>query len=373
MPESSFFDEKQAAAILKHGILGRYVRTFCSKTGGRSAGNRVVYLDGYAGQGAYDDGQPGSPILAARTAGSLAQVRNVLGIYIEKNKETAELLAENLALTNHNHQILRGELEECLAEALLLVQEDDPLFAFFDPFGLPISMDLIAKVMGHSCMREGYRQGPPTEVLVTLSYPGLRRNAGHLTSVSTNAGYVKGRETRLESLDEILGGAWWRSIWEGGSADRVALIASGYTDRLAERMSARGWYQVPVSRRWHGPTAYELLFFTQYPEEGIWYFNECVSLAVESFRAFCSRGQLDLDPVEVREQRWTSIIRTNIQETLQKRVGIHLGKEMSVVYGATLGYAREKHLRAAIKQLHQYGAIKHDGKGSLANAYVERS
>jgi len=332
-----------------------------------------VYLDGYAGQGAYGDGQPGSPILAARTAGSLAQVRNVLGIYIEKNKGTAELLAENLAITGHNYQILRGELEECLAEALLLVQEDDPLFAFFDPFGLPISMGLIAKVMGHSCMRGGYREGPPTEVLVTLSYPGLRRNAGHLTSFSTNARYVKGRNTRLESLDKILGGAWWRSIWEGGSADRVALIASGYTERLAERMNARGWYRVRVSRRWDGPTVYELLFFTQYPQEGIWYFNECVSLAVESFRAFCSRGQLDLDPVAVREQRWTSIIKSNIQKTLVNRVGIHLAKSMGLVYGATLGYAREKHLRAAIKQLYQSGSIKHDGKGPLVNAYVERT
>lgn len=260
-----------------------------------------------------------------------------------------------------------------MAEALLLVEETDPLFAFFDPFGLPISMDLIAKVMGHSRMREGYRQGPPTEVLVTLSYPGLRRNAGHLTSASKNARYLKGRETRLGNLDGILGGAWWRSIWEGGSADRVSLIASGYTDRLAERMSARGWYRVSVSRRWDGPPVYELLFFTQYPEEGIWYFNECVSLAVESFRAFCSRGQLDLDPVEVREKRWTSIIRSNIQEALQDRVGIDLGREMDLAYGATLGYAREKHLRAAIKQLHRCGAIKHDGKGSLANAYVERS
>lgn len=72
MTESLFFEERQAAAILKHGILGRYVRTFCSKTGKESPGNRVVYLDGYAGQGAYDDGQPGSPILAAKTAGSLA-------------------------------------------------------------------------------------------------------------------------------------------------------------------------------------------------------------------------------------------------------------------------------------------------------------
>ena len=46
-----FFDERQGAAVIKHGILRRYLPVFAAKTGSTSAGGRVVYLDGYAGAG----------------------------------------------------------------------------------------------------------------------------------------------------------------------------------------------------------------------------------------------------------------------------------------------------------------------------------
>jgi len=372
MPRNSFFGKKQAAAILKHGILGRYLSTFCSKTGARSTGNRVVFLDGYAGQGVYDDGQPGSPILASRTASSLAKIRSLLGLYIERDRRTADELASNLARTDHDHHIMCGELEDCLPEALDMLQDTDPLFAFFDPFGLPISMTMLARVMEHSRMSGSYRQGPPTEVLVTFSYPGLRRNAGHLTSASTKTAHLKGQPKRFAALDEILGGQWWREIWMSGQDDRVSLIASGYANRLAEEMQARAWYQVPISDRWDGPTVYDLLFFTQFPEEGIWYFNQCVSLAIEDFQKLCSGGQLELDP-RAREEGWSKTIESNIQQILQETGSFTLAQQVIRVYGSTLGHAREKHVRVALKRLHQAGSITHDGKGDVPSAYIERT
>lgn len=66
--------------MFKHGILSRYPVVFAAKTGSASPGNRVVFLDGYAGRGEYDDGQPGSPLPLSRAAdwwqGEFAAVRN---------------------------------------------------------------------------------------------------------------------------------------------------------------------------------------------------------------------------------------------------------------------------------------------------------
>jgi hypothetical protein len=42
----AFFQRKQAAAVLKHGILERYPTVFATMTGSSSRGGRVVYLDG---------------------------------------------------------------------------------------------------------------------------------------------------------------------------------------------------------------------------------------------------------------------------------------------------------------------------------------
>jgi hypothetical protein len=64
----NFSSSKRAAAVLKHAILGGYIVRFASKTGSASRGNRVVIVDGYAGAGRYDTGEPGSPALIAAAA-----------------------------------------------------------------------------------------------------------------------------------------------------------------------------------------------------------------------------------------------------------------------------------------------------------------
>lgn len=370
MTTKHFFKEKQAAAILKHGILGRYMRTFVSKTGVKSTNNRVVYLDGYAGPGLYGDGQAGSPMLAVTTANALAGLRNVFGIYIEEDRATADELRRNLASTSHEHVVLCGDVGMCLRKALLQVADDAPLFAFFDPFGLPVSMDSIAEVMARAEIVEGRRTGPVTEVMVTLSYPGISRNAGHLTSSSTNERYLKARASKLVALDAVFGGQWWQQIWATGEEDRESAIADEYTRKLAERMQAIGWYRVPVAKKWGARPVYDLLFFTQYPREGVWHFNECVSLALESYRECCMREQLDLEPLEQREASWVVQIKENIVRLLTEEGGFRVDAQFGSVFSGTLGYARGKHLRAALKQLHDMGIVRHDGKGDLVSAYV---
>ena len=373
MPSSAFFDERHSAAVLKHGILGRYLLLFCSKTGYASKGHRVVYLDGYAGPGIYKDEHPGSPALAVSTGRTLAEQRDVLGIYVEKDKDTARQLEEYLSSTGHEYKVLCGDLSRCLEKALLDVGEGDPLFAFFDPFGLPIPLRLMARVMQHARIEGGHRRGPPTEILINFSYPGLRRTAGNLTSTSQNSRYLKARETKLNCLDEVLGGSWWRPIWASGRADRAFRIAAGYIQRLRKVTYARGWYKVPVTRRWDGPVIYDLMFFTHYPKEGLWNYNECTSSAIEAYRQFCTRNQLDLDPAEKREARWIETIKYNILGLLADHGGFVVWKRMTDVYGTTLGYAREKHLRTAIQQLYDENIIVHDGKGRLVDARIERS
>ena len=53
---SKFHEAKQAAAVLKHAVLDRYVTPFASKTGSTSKDGRVAFIDGYAGPGRYADG-----------------------------------------------------------------------------------------------------------------------------------------------------------------------------------------------------------------------------------------------------------------------------------------------------------------------------
>lgn len=134
----AFFSYKRAAAVLKHAILAGYVVPFASKTGSASTGNRVVVVDGYAGAGRYDDGQPGSPPLIASAVGAL-QGRTVECLFVERDAATFERLRQVLAEEDGGRAIswhaIHGTVEEHLQD-LLSRAAGVPLLLFLDPFGL---------------------------------------------------------------------------------------------------------------------------------------------------------------------------------------------------------------------------------------------
>ena len=53
-----FWEQQRLPGVFKHDLLRRYLPRFAGKTGSRAPG--VVYLDGYAGRGRYQDGSPAS-------------------------------------------------------------------------------------------------------------------------------------------------------------------------------------------------------------------------------------------------------------------------------------------------------------------------
>lgn len=298
--ESQFFEEKRPAAVLKHGILGRYLHPFVSKVGKYAPDHRVVYLDGYAGPGTYTDGSPGSPALAVQTQEKVAAIRDLMCIYVEPNDgEYEELCA---MLDEYDNWVAFNEpLEDCLDDVLAEAGASAPLFAFLDPFGLGLPFDqLVSKVLA----RSDPGGGPATEVLLNFSLPGLRRNAGHLTSDKA----YSAKQALVERTDDRLGGDWWHDIWrDEPSGDRERSIVLGYVRHLvAAAGGGWGWWMIPVANRPDGPTVYYLIFLFRHPD-GIWTFNNALSSAMHEYEDFCDRMDevrqttLELYPRDHRE------------------------------------------------------------------------
>jgi three-Cys-motif partner protein len=355
----SFFKERQPAAVLKHGILRRYLQPFASKTGKFAADNRVVYLDAYAGPGTYSDGTSGSPALAEQTATAIASFRNLECIYVEKDRSLHDDLRAMLQPFD-NWSTYNASIDACLDEVLEQVG-DAPLLAFLDPFGLPpLFDDLTSKVLRRP-------RALKTEVLLNFSTPGLHRNAGHLTSKKRYAA----KAALVEGMDARLGGDWWQKLWEDhGSPERYELIRDEYVRRLVGAGGGGwGWWVIPVSNRPDGSPVYHLVFLTRH-RDGLWMFNEAISAALEEYHDFCHRGQLDLDPIAERELRWKREIRANI-ERLLKSGGFIVQDRLDEVCGEALGYAREKHIRAAIKELYREGQTSTNGVGKVQRMRVE--
>lgn len=144
MSDDEFFGEKKPAAVLKHGILTRYVPVFAGKAGSTSQGGRVVVLDGYAGEGRYADQSPGSPIFMTQTARTLSMTRKIDLHFVEKSKYRFAKL--NQILTSEAPDVgwkaYKGAVEQHL-DTILSEAEGVPFFGFLDPCGLGLTFDNI--------------------------------------------------------------------------------------------------------------------------------------------------------------------------------------------------------------------------------------
>ena len=70
------------------------------------------FLDGYAGAGQYEDGEPGSPTLAAETADRLSEFRTLRCFYVEKDQKTFLRLQEQLSRVGHQATMFQGDVED---------------------------------------------------------------------------------------------------------------------------------------------------------------------------------------------------------------------------------------------------------------------
>jgi len=359
---SSFFDEKQGAAKLKHGILSRYLPGWVGKVGSASAGHRVAYFDLYAGDGSYESGEQGSPLLALDIAQKQAATRQMECYFVERERRSWEKLSAAVRGSPVIHQVLQGKAEEVLP-ALLSRTRGSPLFAFCDPFGIGLPFRSLIDLLTRPGTQGEWRKGPPTEVLLNFSRPGIYRNAGHLTSASQHPEYIKLRPKLVENVDRCLGGRWWQPIATSRDPDWVDQILDGYVRRLSDCGSGWSCYHIPVADDWDAKPIYHLVFLTQHPD-GLWLFNEALSSATEAFYEWAHEGQLRLDTAEDRGARWSRAIADNVREMLPAGSFV-VCQRMRDVFGSTLGLAREKHLRAGLRILHQEGFVHDQPKGKL--------
>lgn len=376
---ADFFNEKRAAAVLKHAVLDSYVDPFAMKVGSTAADRRVAFIDGYAGEGRYDDGKEGSPALLLRKAKALAGKRQIECYLVENDphrlpKLRAVVEAEGEGVTV---EIFDGDVTEHVP-ALLERTAGIPLFMFLDPFGLMIPFGGVANVL----MSRPSSFGAGTEILINFSTAGLRRIAGMLTSPAPNV-------ATLARMDEVCGGDWWRAEWLKHAPTKDATdeqkvnaeqaVVVGYAERLS-KVGHAGYWTVDVHERARRRAKYHLVFLSRHPD-GMHLFGEALSSAQEKWRQ--TRWDADFkdtlfegeDNYQESEKElsddWVSEIERNLRATLRELGRFRVADHYAEVYGQAIGLARLKHLRAAWKRLYSDGTTSTDSKGDLIEKWMQ--
>ncbi|MEV6984207.1 three-Cys-motif partner protein TcmP [Sphaerisporangium sp. NPDC051017] len=382
-----FFREKRAAAVFKHGILRRYPVIFASKAGSRVEDRRVVFVDGYAGRGRYEDGSPGSPLLLVQAAEFVTKFRNVTGVFVEKNPQHYARLERLLAeeARGLNFETLQGDLGERLPEVLSKAR-DAALFVFLDPFGTALAHEELLRIL--------HRKGPPTEVLLHFSVSAVARLGSAVKQMHAHVNLPPEDEKKIDRLNRFLGGDWWQTYFaqvdgaeDLGTATSAALAVCDQYRKIIKDETAYDSVSMPVRPHPDNQPRYVLVLFTGHVE-GKWYFadalgkagmdwheawrNDVVTRRRRKQEALGQGALFEMEtepPVfdrdryrKTEEPKWIAAIEENLRELLAAYGTFRMADHVAEVYGTTLGSAWIPHVRKAAQNLHETGLIGDIGK-----------
>jgi len=206
---------------IKHAILRRYLEAWLPIVGSWSA--KLVYIDGFAGPGHYERGEEGSPLIAVKTVlghpAFKGRGTDVIFVFIEENRERADSLTAGLAglgklpswITVQPVRVgtfakhVGAILDELDAKGLKLA----PTFAFIDPFGFAVPMELIRRIAKH----------PACECLISFMYESVNR--------------FLGRPDLEDNFDQLFATKDWRPIAAlADPAERQRQLVALYRQQL---------------------------------------------------------------------------------------------------------------------------------------------
>ncbi|MFD0009188.1 three-Cys-motif partner protein TcmP [Streptomyces sp. NPDC127178] len=369
-----YWKDKALPSVFKHDLLKRYLPQFGGMTGTQSHDKRVVYLDGYAGEGRYENGEPASAELALRVA-SHFRARHSLTLecfFTESQPKSFERLHKVVehygagGVLAHAH---RGEVDGVL-DSVIHRAAHEPLFVFLDPCGLVLPQERLVDVLA----RQRPQKRPATELLMNFSMMAVWRLGGHVRS-------PKGNQKSLQRFDDVCGGTWWREYFadavasrdkHGAAADAIEAVAAEYGRRLAQRTGMLV-QSVPVSHSPRHRAVYRLVFATRSPY-GLWVFGDTVARAratwwetleerEEDDALFSVASVTRPDPKEV-EAKAVPEIAKNLAELLARtRRPVKLVNHTLEVFGSFYGQVTEPVVRRAVQLLHEQGVTPSNGVG----------
>ncbi|MEU5810946.1 three-Cys-motif partner protein TcmP [Streptomyces sp. NPDC047718] len=367
-----YWADKALPSVLKHDLLKRYLPQFGGMTGTRAHDRRVVYLDGYAGEGRYANGESASGEIALQVAAGLKGNAGITleCFFSEAQRKSFDRLDEVVrqyrarGVRAHAH---RGEVDGVLDQVVERAVKE-PLFLFLDPCGLVLPQDRLVDVLAHRRLGAW----PPTELLMNFSMMAVWRLGGHVRS-------PHGNEKSLQRFDDVCGGPWWREYFadavashdkDGAAEDAIEAVAAEYGRRL-ERRTGMLVQSVPVSHSPRKRAVYRLVFATRSPY-GLWVFGDAVARArttwwetleerEEEDALFSLASVTRPDPKEI-EAKAVPEIAANLERLLARTQSrVKLVDHTLEVFGSYYGQVTEPVVRQAVRLLHSQGKTPSTG------------
>ena len=241
-----FFVEKKPWSTVKDELLGCYFKPYVQKI--LFTYKPLVYVDCFAGKGKFEDGNPGSPLIALDIidqclhSTSVEKAPRIEATFIDLNY--AEDLKVNLS-GYRNVNIIPGKYEDNI-QSILKDKTNCNVFLYIDPYGIKaLRCDLF----------DSFADGPfkSIELLINMNSFGFIREACHAMGASFDdaalfADLVEYEPSTMDTseksileLNEIAGGDYWKAIIESYKCGEIdgyeaeARFAEQYCMRLMDK------------------------------------------------------------------------------------------------------------------------------------------
>lgn len=232
---------------VKHKILEKYFRPWATILGSRHS--HLVYVDCFAGEGGYKNGEPGSPLITLRSAYILSKKYKLelTLIFVEQNKKRAEQLEKNIMesgfVKDSVHPIvIPGDAQDITEEILKVLPRGIPTFFLIDPYGYPISVPIINEIL----------MKPYTEVFLNLMWFRINMDLNNPKS--------------KQSIDRMFGHSNWmyQSFMEESGDEKRDGFLSYFCDQISSKFYKDfriGFSPEDDVRGWQKRTKYYLIHF----------------------------------------------------------------------------------------------------------------
>lgn len=213
---NDFFVKKKVWSNVKDELLGCYLAPYMAKI--LMTQRPIVYVDCFAGKGKFDDGNPGSPLIALDIIAksiSTTRAKNpiIKSHFIDLNY--AEDLKNNLSGYN-NFQIISGKFEDNIQD-ILYNKRGWNVFLYIDPYGIKALQ---------SSLFDNFANGQfnTIELLINMNSFGFIREGCRALGVvfkendifedlvEYDSTQVDTSNKSINDLNEIAGGDYWQKI-----------------------------------------------------------------------------------------------------------------------------------------------------------------
>ncbi|MBR5678166.1 MAG: three-Cys-motif partner protein TcmP [Paludibacteraceae bacterium] len=364
-----FFKEKKPWSEVKDQLLGCYFKPYVQKI--LYTRKPLEYIDCFAGKGKFDDGKPGSPLIAldlieeclTTTKMASPQIRTT---FIDLNY--ADDLRNNLQ-GYQDVNIVSGKYEDHILR-LLRGSRNRNVFLYIDPYGI--------KALRCSLF-DSFAIAPfnSIELLINLNSFGFIREACNALGIQLQLDdptlfddLVEYDPTKLtatdksvQDLNEIAGGNYWQAIIKDYKAGRI----NGYEaeERFAEqycrRLSQSYAYvlNMPLRIKPGQRPKYRMIHLTNHPD-GCLLMVDNICSRWEAWQDVQNGGQFTLFQEDVNNQ---SVDEDEIRRKVEDHYSqfseyTSLNESMAQFFMKYGPICKTKDIRDALKDLEGYGNLQ---------------